>query len=106
VGAERLGRRLETLSVRTSNVQIGDQREPFREMNSVTGPLVAAAATALAFALSAMLRDGWTAATLPGATWLVLGLAFWTFLWTYASLQLGRSSGARPSRSRHGSTRP
>jgi hypothetical protein len=26
---------------------------------------------------------------LRGATWFVLGIAFWTFLWTYASLQLG-----------------
>jgi hypothetical protein len=34
-------------------------------------------------------RDGWTPAVIRGATWFVLGVALWTFLWVYGSLQLG-----------------
>jgi hypothetical protein len=67
----------------------GDAGERFREMNSVAGPLLASVATSGAFAVSALVRDGWESAILRGATWFVLGVAFWTFLWTYASLQLG-----------------
>jgi hypothetical protein len=88
-GTERIARRLETLRATASSVLEGDGREPFREMNSVVGPVVASAATAIAFALSALVDDGWTSALLRGATWFVLGIALWTFLWTYASVQLG-----------------
>jgi hypothetical protein len=51
--------------------------------------LVASGATAVAFAASALVDDGWMPAILRGATWFILGVALWTFLWTYASLQLG-----------------
>jgi hypothetical protein len=88
-GTGRIARRLETLRAATSDVLEGDVSEPFRELNSVRAPLVAAAATASAFALSTFLHDGWTAAILRGTTWFVVGIALWTFLWTYASLQLG-----------------
>ena len=88
-GSERIARRLETLRTTTGNVLEGNAREPFRELNSVAGPLVAAAATATAFAVSALVGDGWTPAILRGATWFILGIALWTFLWTYGSLQLG-----------------
>src|SRR5919108_6301891 len=67
----------------------GGGSEPFREMNGVVGPLLASAATAFAFALSTLAGVGWTTAILRGATWFVLGIPLWTFLWTYASLQLG-----------------
>jgi hypothetical protein len=86
-GTERIARRLATLRATTANVLEAETTEPFREMNSVAGPL--AAATAIAFAVSTVVEDGWTSAILRGATWLVLGIALWTFLWTYASLQLG-----------------
>jgi hypothetical protein len=43
----------------------------------------------MAFAAGTLVRDGWTSAVLRGATWIVIGIALWTFLWTYASLQLG-----------------
>jgi hypothetical protein len=88
-GADRIARRLETIRATTSRVLAGDQKEPFRELNSVAGPLVATAATSIAFGVSALVRDGWTTAALRAATWVLLGVAFWTFLWTYASLQLG-----------------
>jgi hypothetical protein len=88
-GAERLARQVEALGATTSKVLTSVPKAPFREMNSSGGPLFAATATAVAFAVSALIRDGWVAALLRGATWLVLGIAIWTFLWTYASLQLG-----------------
>jgi hypothetical protein len=88
-GAHRIAGRLETLRATTANVLEPAGREPFREMNSVVGPLLAAAATSIAFSVDALVRDGWTSATLRGATWFVLGVAFWTFLWTYGSLQFG-----------------
>jgi hypothetical protein len=89
LGAERIARRMETLEATTSAVLSGVPRQAFQEINSVRGPLVAAAVTALAFAVSALVGDGWTAALLRGATWIILAIPIWTFLWTYASVQLG-----------------
>ncbi len=88
-GVARIARRLEALWPTTSEVLEGEGSEPFREINSVAGPLAGSVAMAAAFGVSALLTDGWEAAVLRGATWFVLGIAFWTFLWTYASLQLG-----------------
>jgi hypothetical protein len=78
-GSPRIARRLEELGASTH----------FRGVQSVGGPLLAAAATAVVFATVAYLRDGWGAAVLRGTTWLLIGVALWTFLWVYASLQLG-----------------
>jgi hypothetical protein len=86
-GAERLAGRVETLR-ETTSIEV-DSCERFREMNSIVGPLVASVVTAIAFALSALIADGWTPAILRLATWFLLGIALWTFLWTYASLHLG-----------------
>jgi hypothetical protein len=88
-GAARIARRLESLRAPTAEVLEREAEEPFRGMNSVAGPLLASGATALLFAASALARDGWASAVLRGTTWFVLGIAIWTFLWTYASLQLG-----------------
>jgi hypothetical protein len=88
-GSGRIARRLTGLSEKTADVLEGDVTGRFRELDGVVGPLVASAATATAFGVGAFVRDGWTAALLRGGTWLVLGVAIWTFLWTYASLQLG-----------------
>jgi hypothetical protein len=88
-GTKRIARRVVALRATTPNVLEGNEREPFREMSIVGGPLVASAVTATAFALSMLASDGWTAAILRGATWFVFGIALWTFLWTYGSLQLG-----------------
>ena len=84
-GSNRIARRLESLGATTA----GSSRERFRELNSVVGPLALSGAAAIAFAVSALVRDGWTPALLRGATWFVLGVALWTYLWTYGSLQLG-----------------
>jgi hypothetical protein len=88
-GNERIARRLETLRTSTANALEGNGREPFRGMDSIVGPLAASAATALAFGITALVVDGLASAMLRGATWFVLGIPFWTFLWTYVSLQLG-----------------
>lgn len=88
-GTGRIASRLEALRPAAAKVLEGDAREPFRGLNSVAGPLALSAAAAVAFALAVLDQDGWTSALLRGATWFVLGVAFWTFLWTYASLQLG-----------------
>lgn len=88
-GSGRIARRLESLRGPTAHVLEGDAREPFGLMNDVRGPLAATAATAAAFAVVGFVRDGWESAFLRGATWILLGVALWTFLWTYASLQLG-----------------
>jgi hypothetical protein len=87
-GTERIVRRLQALRA-TSNVLDLASSEPFRRINSVAGPVLASTVTALAFAGSSLVGDGWTAALLRGATWFVVGMSLWTFLWTYASLQLG-----------------
>jgi hypothetical protein len=67
-GTGRIARRLQTLRATTSRVlDERHTREPFRELNSLAGPLVASGATAIAFAASALVRDGWTSALLRGA---------------------------------------
>jgi hypothetical protein len=86
-GTERIAARLDVLREKTAIS--GDGNEPFGEMNSVVGPVVASAATAVAFGVTTLPSDGWTSSLLRGATWFVLGIAFWAFLWTYVSLQLG-----------------
>ena len=88
-GTERIVRRLETLRATTSRVLERGVREPFRGINSTVGPLVASAAMSIVFAVTAFARDGWTSAILRGATWFVLGIALWTFMWAYGSLQVG-----------------
>ena len=81
-GTRRLVRRVESLYT-------DDADGPFRGMHSSAGPLLLAAVAALAFAVSAFIRDGWAAALLRGATWLVIGVALFTFLWTYGSVLVG-----------------
>jgi hypothetical protein len=88
-GAARIARRLETLPAATLNVLDIDTSDRFRDVNSVAGPLVGAAATAIAFGVTALVEDGVTSALLRGATWFPVGVALWSFLWTYASLCLG-----------------
>ena len=88
-GAQRIAARLEALPAATQNVLAVDAGDRFRELNSVAGPLLASAATAIAFGLGVLVEDGLTSALLRGVTWFLLGLALWSFLWTYASLCLG-----------------
>ena len=88
-GTRRITRRLERIRETTWSSLEGDRHEAFGEMNDVVGPLVASAVTAYAFVVGTLLAGGWASAFLRGGTWFVLGIALWTFLWTYASLALG-----------------
>ena len=87
-GADRIARRIEELPARTGTLRV-DASERFAEINGVVGPLLAAVATAAAFALVTLADAGWGPAALRAPTWFVLGVAFWGFLWTYGALQLG-----------------
>ncbi len=86
-GTTRIARRVETLH-ETTSVDV-DATERFREMDDVIGPLALSVAAAIAFGLSAFVADGLAPALLRGATWFIVGLPIWTFVWTYAALQLG-----------------
>lgn len=88
-GAERIARRLEELEKTMPKVLPAYSGERFRELNGVVGPVLAAVATALIFGVTAFLRDGWSSGILRGATWVVIGIALWSFLWSYGALQLG-----------------
>lgn len=87
-GSSRIARRLEALRL-DPDAPPASRRRVFRTLNATGGPLTLAAATAVAFALGGVARGDYTAAAVRGATWFLLGIAFGTFLWTYASLQLG-----------------
>ena len=86
-GASRIARRVETLHEATS-LDV-DATTRFREIGSVAGPLALSVAAAIAFGVSTFVTDGWVPALVRGTTWLVLGLAVWTFVWVYGALQLG-----------------
>ena len=88
-GTTRIARRLETLQVATSRILEGEPRGHFRSMHSIVGPIAVSGAAATVFAASTLASDGWTPAILRGTTWFVIGIALFTFLWTYASLLLG-----------------
>ena len=85
-GTCRIAQRLETLGA-----------EAFLSINSTKGPLLLAALTAITFGVGGFVRDGLAAGLLRCTSWLILGVAFWTFMWTYGSLQhgLGRLGGKR-----------
>lgn len=78
-GSRRIARRLEELG----------RGGHFRELNSVAAPLLGACSTAVAFGITAFVQDGVIAALLRGATWLVVGAALWSFLWTFVPIQAG-----------------
>lgn len=89
-GARRIADRLEALRATTARaLDEGGSSEPFRGVGRVGPPLLGAVATALAFGASALAANGALAAVLRFSTWLVLAVAFWSFLWTYVSLHVG-----------------
>lgn len=104
-GAGRIARRLELLPATTAGKVLADDlTDAFRALNGLAVPLVATVVTAVGFGVSAHIRDGWSAALLRGGTWLLIGIPLWTFLWTYASLQLGLDRLGRqplPARAAH-----
>jgi hypothetical protein len=88
-GAGILARRLEALQTTTSDILVGEASEPFRGVNTVAGPLVASGAAAIVFAGTTLVDDGWLPGVVRGATWFVLGIALFSFIWTYGSVLLG-----------------
>ena len=87
-GSRRIAERLDSLRVGSSPAA-REPRRTFRMVNATGAPLMLATATAGSFAAAAFVRGDIAAGLLRGATWLVLGVALWTFLWTYVFLQLG-----------------
>jgi len=88
-GTTRLARQMELLDQASAPANDGEQTHVFGALNPVAGPLLASAATAAAFGGSSGVAGGWAAALVRGTTWFVLGIAIWTFLWTYGAVQLG-----------------
>lgn len=89
VGTGRITRRLEVLRTTTSATVEGGRREYFRDLNSTVGPIALSVLAALVFGVSTLATDGWMPAILRGATWFVIGIALFTYLWTYGCLLLG-----------------
>ena len=89
-GTRRIADRLVELRETIAHVFEEDAAsDPFREINSVVAPCFGIGITVIALSAGAFAADGATAAVLRGATWIVVGVAVWSFLWTYATLQLG-----------------
>jgi len=90
IGAERIARRLEELHVETSAVLVEEEIDPFRGANSVIGPVVASAVTAMTFGTTALVEEGALPAVVRATTWFVLGLALFSFVWTYGRPPISR----------------
>lgn len=88
-GARTIARRLEALRDPTSEILVGEAEEPFGGINGRIGPLLASVTIAIALAVPTFVDDGWSPALLRGATWFVLGVALFSYVWTYASVLLG-----------------
>lgn len=88
-GTRHVVRRLEALDREVADVVESDARTSFREVNLIAPPLLGAVALASAFGVSTLIDAGFGPAVLRATTWLALGVAMCTFLWTFAALQLG-----------------
>ena len=91
LGADVIARRLAALQAAAAEVLVGEAEEPFRGVNSVAGPVAAAALTGLALGAVTFVDEGLAPALVRAATWFVLGIALYSFVWTYGSLLLGLS---------------
>lgn len=87
-GARTIAGRLDTLRGPTSVILVGEAPEPFRAVDSQAGPVIASVVAAIAFGVSNV-DDGWLPALVRGGTWLVLGIALFSFIWTYGAVLLG-----------------
>lgn len=88
-GARRIAARLDELHQGTAEVLVGEADEPFRGVNSRIGPLAASVGIGVALAAATFVDDGWLPAVVRGFTWFVLGVALFSFVWTYSSVLLG-----------------
>jgi uncharacterized membrane protein (Fun14 family) len=88
-GAARIAHGLEALLETPSRSLAGEASTLFRGMSSRAGPIVASVAAAIVFGLSTGFREGWAAGLLRGVTWFVIGVALFSFIWTYGSVLVG-----------------
>lgn len=91
-GAALISRRLESLRSNLSELLggAGGPMEPFRAMGSTASPVLLTVATAAVFAGQSVLEHGtWIRSAVAGASWLLIGIALWTFFWVYLNLQIG-----------------
>ena len=85
-GASQLARRIARLG--TASAAVLDGTAAVRPRFEVAGPLVGALVMALAFGGTTLVADaGWRPALIRALTWFVLGIAVWSYLWTYGALQ-------------------
>jgi hypothetical protein len=87
-GATYVARRLEALEEETSEVLVGEASEPFRSVNSVAGPAILSALAALGLGTVTLVDEGLLPAFVRGASWFVLGIALFSFAWTYGAVLL------------------
>lgn len=66
-----------------------DPMEPFQGMKSAVAPILLTAATVLIFGTQRTVEQGWVGGVVTGSSWVLIGLALWTFIWVYLNLQLG-----------------
>ena len=88
-GTTRIARQLEDLLATPSRSLAGQATVIFRGMNTRGGPIVASVGASIVFGVSTGIREGWAAGLLRGSTWFVIGVALFSFIWTYGSLLLG-----------------
>ena len=94
-GAAELARRIARLGDRSGDVL--ETPAIARPRLEVAGPMAGALLMALVFGGTTLVADaGWWPALIRAVTWFVLGIAIWSFLWSYGSLpfaldRLGRA---------------
>ena len=88
-GTRKIARRLDVLDGEIADVIRSDTPTSFREVRLIAPPLLGAVVLALAFGVSTLIEAGFGPALLRAATWLALGVAMSTFVWTFMALQLG-----------------
>lgn len=87
VGASALANRIARID--EGSPEVLAHQAPFRPHYETLGPVIGALVMALAFGGTTLVADaGWWPAAIRALTWFVLGIAIWSFLWTYGSLQL------------------
>ena len=89
VGTMVIVRRLDAIQEATSHVLVGEAREPFRGITNRAGPLLASAVMAAVLGGATLIEDGLLPGVVRTATWFTLGVALFTYVWTYGSVLLG-----------------
>ena len=90
-GAARITRGLTALRPRLlSLVEEGvDPMKPFAGMKSALAPILFTASSVLLFGAERTVEQGWVGGVVTGGSWVLIGLALWTFVWVYLNLQVG-----------------